>query len=120
MTKNFIQLITSRVLAYILVIILFTAGSVPAVGEAFPGNLHWIAHLCAYSLIAASIGLGWPTRSMLFVAAVAGLIGLIHEITEIATHHHMLEWPDVMINSLGGLIGVVLQRVLFVWGLKNR
>ncbi len=55
MTKNFPSPSAGRVLAYLLVIFLFTLGSVPAAGEAFPGILHWIAHLSAYGLIAAAI-----------------------------------------------------------------
>jgi len=43
-----------------------------------------------------------------FVAA----IGAIHEDTEIITHSHTFETEDVIVNALGALIGVAIQRAM--------
>jgi len=91
---------------------LFTIGSFPAAGHAFPGPLHWVAHLAAYALIAFAYGLGWPQRPAAQIAGLVAIIGAIHETTEIFTHSHAFETKDVIVNAIGALIGVVIQRTL--------
>ena len=41
---------------------------------------------------------------------LGSVIGVIHEVTEIITHSHGFEIKDVMVNALGVLIGVLIQR----------
>jgi hypothetical protein len=48
----------ARAAAVLLTLGLFTIGSIPAAGLAFPGLMHWIAHLAAYALLAFAYGLG--------------------------------------------------------------
>jgi len=91
---------------------LFTIGSIPAAGHAFPGAMHWVAHLATYALIAFAFGLGWPLRPAAHLVALVAAIGAIHEITEILTHSHALETKDVIVNAIGALIGVAIQRAL--------
>lgn len=100
----------ARTAAVLLTIVLFTLGSLPAVGQAFPGALHWIAHLGAYALIAFAYGLGWPKQSAVLIAALVATIGLIHESTEIVTHSHVFETTDAIVNAIGAVIGVIIQR----------
>lgn len=102
----------ARATALLLTLGLFTVGSFPAVGLAFPGPMHWIAHLAAYALIAFAYGLGWPLRPAIQMAAAVAAIGAIHEFTEIYTHSHVFETEDVIVNAIGALIGVAIQRSL--------
>ena len=97
-------------MAVLLTLGLFTLGSLPTAGHAFPGAMHWVAHLAAYALIAFAFGLGWPQRPALHIAAMVAAIGAIHEATEIITHSHAFETEDVMVNAIGVLIGVLIQR----------
>jgi hypothetical protein len=103
---------TARAAALLLTLGLFTVGSFPAAGQAFPGTRHWMAHLVAYALIAAAFGLGWPLRAAAHVVALVAVIGAIHEITEVLTHSHAIETKDIMINAVGALIGVAIQRAI--------
>jgi hypothetical protein len=100
----------ARISAILFTLTLFTVGSIPAAGLAFPGVMHYVAHTVAYALIAIAYGMGWPQRSFAQVAAFVAVIGLVHEITEIVTHHHNFETEDVMVNALAALGGVMLQR----------
>ncbi len=102
----------ARAAAVLLTLGLFTIGSIPAAGLAFPGTLHWIAHLAAYALIAFTFGLGWSLRSATHMAALVAAIGAIHEVTEIYTHSHAFETEDVIVNAIGALIGVAIQRAI--------
>lgn len=99
-----------RAIAALLTLGLFTIGSIPASGLAFPGAMHWMAHLVAYALIAFAFGLGWQQRPALQITALVTAIGAIHEATEIVTHSHGFETEDVMINALGAVVGVAIQR----------
>ncbi len=116
MNATTLPLITklARAAAVLLTLGLFTIGSIPAAGEAFPGAMHWIAHLSAYALVAFAFafGLGWPLQPAVHVSAFVALIGTIHEATEIITHSHAFESEDVIINAIGALIGVALQRAM--------
>ena len=102
----------ARVAAVLLTLGLFTIGSLATAGHAFPGAMHWVAHLGAYSLIAFAFGLGWPQWKAVQIAAFVAAIGAIHETTEIITHSHAVETEDVIVNALGALIGVVIQRTV--------
>lgn len=102
----------ARAAAVLLTLGLFTIGSLPSAGQAFPGAMHWAAHLAVYALIAFTFGLGWPQWPAAHVVALAAAIGIIHEITEIITHSHVFETEDVIVNAIGALIGVTIQRIL--------
>lgn len=102
----------ARAGAALLTLGLFTIGSIPAAGLAFPGALHWLAHLAAYAMIAAAYGLGWPLQPAMQIAAGVAAIGAAHEFTEIFTHHHVFEAADVIVNAIGALIGVAIQRAM--------
>lgn len=99
-----------RAAAVLLTLGLFTIGNIPTAGQAFPGALHWVAHLAAYALIAFASGLGWPNRHAMQIAALVAIIGAIHETTEIFTHSHAFETEDAVVNAIGALIGVAIQR----------
>ena len=108
-----------RTITILLIAILFTVGSFPAAGLAFPGSAHWIAHLTAYTLISLFFGLGWPdSRAVLIALMVAG-IGLFHELSEIVTHSHGFETNDVFINTSGALIGILILSIIRGFRLKN-
>lgn len=101
-----------RALAIALTVIVFAAGSFPAAGHAFPGIMHWIAHLAAYALIACAYALGWHKQPALLVAGFVAALGALHECTEIFTHAHALEIADIVVNSIGAAIGVAPARAL--------
>ncbi|TAK71654.1 MAG: hypothetical protein EPO19_04245 [Betaproteobacteria bacterium] len=101
----------ARAAAVLLTLGLFTVSSIPAAGHAFPGILHWIAHIAAFALIALAFGLGWPLRPALHMAVLVAAIGAIHEATQIVTHNHAFETGDVSVNAIGALLGIVIQRV---------
>ena len=102
----------ARAAAVLLTLGLFTVGSIPTAGHAFPGAMHWIAHLAAYALIAFAFGLGWPKHPAALIAAFVAAIGIIHEATEIITHSHVFETEDAFVNAIGVLIGVSIQRAI--------
>lgn len=102
----------ARSIAVLLTLGLFTVGSLPTAGHAFPGAMHYVAHLAAYALIAFAFGLGWQQRPVLQTAAFVAIIGTIHESTEIITHNHGFETEDAIVNALGALIGVAIQRAI--------
>jgi VanZ family protein len=101
-----------RFATFLLVFCLFTIGSIPATGQAFPGLMHYAAHLMAYAVIAFSFGFGWPKINSVLVAIIVAAIGCFHEFTEIVTHHHSFEANDVVINALGATIGVIILILL--------
>jgi len=101
-----------RTITFLLIVMLFTIGSFPAAGLAFPGNSHWIAHLTAYALIALFFGLGWTQRHAVFIALMVAGIGLVHELSEIITHAHAFEANDVIINASGALLGVCILSII--------
>jgi hypothetical protein len=100
----------ARAATVLLTLGLFTVGSVPTAGHAFPGAMHWLAHLAAYALIAFAFGLGWPKRPAALILAFVAAIGAMHETTEILTHSHGFETEDAIVNVIGALIGVAIQR----------
>ncbi len=100
----------ARAAAVLLTLGLFTIGSDPATGLAFPGIWHWLAHVAAYALIAFAFGLGWSLRPAAYMVALVAAIGAMHEFTEIITHSHTFETEDVIVNAIGALIGVAIQR----------
>lgn len=106
-------LITSlaRAAAVLLTLGLFTIGSIPNVGHAFPGVLHWVAHLAVYTMIGLTSALGWPRQPALLIAVLIALIGFAHEATEIVTHGHVFETADAIVNAIGTIIGVAIQRI---------
>ncbi|MDP2760181.1 MAG: hypothetical protein Q8O64_07205 [Sideroxyarcus sp.] len=104
--------ILARTTAVLLTLGLFTIGSIPAAGHAFPGAMHWAAHLAAYALIAFAFGLGWPKWPAAQIAAFVAAIGIAHEATEIITHSHVFETEDAIVNAIGALIGVTIQRAI--------
>ncbi len=102
----------ARTAAALLTLGLFTVGSIPATGLAFPGVLHWVAHLGAFALMGFAFGLGWPSRPAALMAALVAAIGAIHEVSEIVTHSHAFEADDVIVNAIGALVGVAMQRAV--------
>lgn len=110
----------ARIAAVLLTLGLFTVGSIPTAGHAFPGTMHWVAHLSTYALIAFAFALGWPQRPAVQVTAFVAMIGVIHEITEIITHSHAFETEDAMVNAIGTLLGVAVQRALVQCGTTFR
>jgi hypothetical protein len=54
--------------------------------------------------------------------ALVAAIGAIHEITEILTHSHAIETADIIINGIGVLIGVAIQRapIMRLWRHQDR
>lgn len=101
-----------RALAIALTVFLFVIGGFPAAGQAFPGVAHWVAHLTAYAVIAFAYGLGWRKQPVILIAGFVAALGAIHECSEIFTHNHTLEIADVLVNSIGAVIGVALERAL--------
>ena len=102
----------ARAAAVLLTLGLFTIGSLPSAGHAFPGAMHWVAHLSAYALISFAFGLGWQQRPVAQIAAFVTALGAIHETAEIITHNHAFETEDVIVNAIGALIGVAIQRAV--------
>jgi VanZ family protein len=102
----------SRTAAVLLTFCLFTVGSMPTAGQAFHGNMHWVAHLVTYAMIAFSFCLGWQQRPAVQIAAFVAAIGAIHEATEIITHSHGFETEDAIVNAIGALIGVAIQKTI--------
>ncbi len=100
---------TARIAAVLLILLLFTIGSLPETGLAFSGTMHWIAHIGVYALIAFAVGLGWRQWPAYMVVVAVTLIGAIHEASEIITHHHALEIKDVWVNALGAVVGTFMQ-----------
>ncbi len=101
----------ARITALLLTLGLFTVGNLPNAGQAFPGILHWVAHFCAYALIAFTFSLGWPHRPAVHLGLLVTVLGALHETTEIITHHHPFETEDVMVNTLGALLGIAVHRL---------
>jgi hypothetical protein len=101
-----------RMATLLFVFCLFTIGSLPATGLAFPGKMHFVVHLSVYAMIAFSLGTGWPKLNSAVVAIIVAGIGCFHEFTEIATHHHLFEATDVIINAIGATLGVVILILL--------
>jgi VanZ family protein len=100
----------ARAAAVLLTVSLFAISSAPNAGQAFPGVMHWAAHLAAYALVAFAFGLGWPKRPIVHIAILVAAIGIIHESTEIVTHSHAFETEDAIVNAIGALVGVAIQR----------
>jgi VanZ family protein len=108
-----------RATTLLLIVCLFTIGSIPAVGKDFPGSMHWLIHLAVYALIAINLGLGWQNMRATHVAAVVITIGVIHEMTEIITHGHAFEFKDAIVNGFGALIGVTILTMFQKFGQKE-
>lgn len=101
-----------RALAIALTVFLFVVGSFPAAGKAFPGVMHWLAHFATYAVIAFSYGLGWHKQPAMLVAGFVAALGAIHEYSEIFTHEHTFEIADALVNAIGAVVGVAVERVV--------
>lgn len=110
-TKRPISATPFRAVALLLTVALFTIGSVPAAGYAFPGTAHWVAHLTAYAMIAFFFGRGWPARPAAHIVVFVAAIGTLHEASEIISHNHAFETADALVNAFGASIGVTIQAV---------
>lgn len=97
-----------RAATVLLILGLFTVGSIPTAGQAFPGTMHWVAHVSTYALIAFVWGIGWRGMQAISIAAIVTAIGVCHELTEIITHNHDFEYMDAVVNGLGALAGVAI------------
>ncbi len=104
----------ARATALFLVLVLFTVGSLPAAGQAFPGPMHWVAHFSAYALIAFVFALGWPQRSAVTIVILVAVIGVLQETSEIITHSHGFETADAVVDAFGALIGVAIHRLMLM------
>ena len=102
----------ARIVAGLSVVVLFSVGSFPATGHAFPGTLHWVAHIGAYGVIGGAAALGWPQRPALLLTGLVASLGAVHEVSEIITHQHGFEGYDALVNALGAAIGVTLARLI--------
>jgi len=109
-----------RIASIALVIALFTVGSLPATGHAFPGNLHWGVHLSTYAVISFCMGMGWQKLPAAFTTVIVAAIGIVHEVTEIVTHSHNFEFYDAVINTLGALIGMAILILVRKWVSGNK
>ena len=103
---------SAQIAAILLTLLLFTLGSFPETGLAFPGVTHWLAHMAAYGLIAFAYARGWPRISRIGIFALVAGLGALHEVTEIVTHHHALEVADILVNALGAGLGCLAHRAL--------
>ena len=92
----------------LLTLTLFIIGSIPTIGQALSGFMHWTAHVGTYALIAFTCGLGWRKAKAIYVLMIVSAIGIIHELTEIITHSHGFELKDAFVNCIGSLVGVVI------------
>ena len=101
-----------RLLSILLILSLFTIGSLPSTGQAFPGNLHWAVHLSTYALITFSCSMGWQKIPIVHVALLVATIGFIHELTEIITHSHGFEYNDALVNLFGALTGMAITILI--------
>jgi VanZ family protein len=99
-------------LAVALTLGLFVVGGRPEAGQVFQGNLHWLAHLGSYALIALTYALAWPRLGVLAVAGIVAAIGGIHETYEITAHGHDFEIADALVNAAGALLGSLLRRLV--------
>lgn len=109
-----------RIANLLLLLALFTVGSLPTAGQAFTGSMHWVVHLATYALIALTFGLGWQNIRLAFLAAIVVTIGAFHELTEIITHSHGFEFNDAVVNGLGALIGVIALYLFRNFGQKEK
>ena len=105
-----------RVATVLLIFSLFTIGSMPATGLAFPGYSHWAVHFSTYALLALFFGLGWQKLKPSYIALIVTAIGFVHELSEIVTHSHALEFNDVIVNASGALTTVVILIVARKFG----
>jgi hypothetical protein len=104
-----------KISSIVLVVLLFTVGSIPATGEQFPGATHWLVHLLFYAGVALSFGLGWPLLPTPSVALIVGAVGLVHEVTEIVSHGHPFEGRDAIINFVGAVAGSAVVALYERW-----
>lgn len=97
-----------RLTTALLILSLFTIGSIPTIGLNFTGKMHWAVHFLSFALIAFNFGLGWQNMRAMHVAIIVTIIGVIHELTEIITHRHGFELRDAIVDGFGALIGVII------------
>ena len=101
-----------RAATVLLIFSLFTIGSMPATGLAFSGYKHWAVHFVTYALLALFFGLGWQRLKLSYIALIVAAIGFVHELSEIVTHSHALEFNDVVVNASGALTGAAILIVI--------
>jgi hypothetical protein len=112
MTHCFTKTTFYRLATTLLILGLFSIGSLPAAGQVFHGTMHLMAHLAAFALIAFAFGLGWQRMQATYIVLIVASIGFVHELTEIITHSHPFETQDAVIDAIGALIGVAILSII--------
>lgn len=108
----------TRAATVLLILALFTIGSMPATGRAFPGSMHLVIHLAVYASIAFTYGIGWRKMQATQIVVMVSFIGIAHELTEIVTHSHSFEFKDTVINGFGALLGAAILNGFRKFGEK--
>lgn len=78
------------------------------------GLLHYGLHVTAFAAIALPAALGYPRGyRWVLVWLVVSLLGYGTELFEHLSAKDVLEWDDVLTNSGGALLGVLIGGALF-------
>jgi VanZ family protein len=81
------------------------------VGQTFGADHHRSAHLISFAILALAWTLALTRAPTLVVALFVIGFGFLQEGIEIFGHSHPFEINDVVIDSLGAIIGVILAYV---------
>lgn len=109
-----------RAVAIFVIVAIFITSSIPAIVQSIPSTMHYVAHCSAYAFMAAIICLGWPKIKLIRIATLVASVGILHELSEIITHHHGFEYIDAIIDGMGALVGTVILKGLQYYGQKEK
>ncbi|WP_146074359.1 VanZ family protein [Proteobacteria bacterium 228] len=106
------RLLVRRVIVLLLLAVVFAAAFIPLAGQLAGGKWHKLIHIGVFAAIGMLGQWALPRTPMHFNLGFAVLLAIAHETCEIVGHHHYLEINDVIIDSVGGMLGVCMMSLL--------
>lgn len=91
---------------------LFVAAYVPPMSANMVGPWHFSMHFVAFAVLGGLTGWALSCLAGFWQTLLLVVIPCVHEICEITGHHHRLEYNDIMVDIVGGIIGLMLIKLV--------
>lgn len=94
-----------------MLVILFIYAYIP-LSAVVVGPWHFELHFVAFAIVGGVTGWALSCITGFWQALIIIALPFIHEICEIRGHQHPLEVNDIMVDIVGGIVGLLVIRLL--------
>jgi hypothetical protein len=99
--------------AIVMTLGLLWASVIPGSGKAGAyGGLHYVNHFTGYAVLAFAWRRGLPKVPPWAMLAAVIAFAFVQEGIEVAGHGHPFELNDAVVDALGAMVGVAIERAL--------